>query len=76
MIFSGFRHTIVSQPRAVCEGISSMSQSGFYQAFPKLASLELRTIAVAPGSGSAVPADRYAFLELSCDERGCDFAAG
>ncbi len=49
-----------------------MALSGFYQAFPKLAASELRTITVAPSSGVAVPADRYAFLELYCDERGCD----
>ena len=49
-----------------------MSLSAFYQAFPKLAASELRTITVAPSSGLAVPADRYAFLELYCDERGCD----
>lgn len=49
-----------------------MSLSGFCQAFPKLAASELRTITVAPGSGSTVPADRYAFLELYCDEPGCD----
>jgi hypothetical protein len=49
-----------------------MALSGFYQAFPKLAASELRTITVTPSSGLAVPADRYAFLELYCDERGCD----
>ena len=49
-----------------------MALSAFYQAFPKLAASELRTITVAPGSGSTVPAGRYAFLELYCDERGCD----
>lgn len=49
-----------------------MPLSDFYQAFPTLAASELRTITVPPGSGSPLPADRYAFLELYCDDQGCD----
>ncbi len=72
MVCSGSGGAIAPQHRAVSEGISSMSLSDFYRAFPKLAASELCTIAVAPNSDSTVPADRYAFLELYCDERGCD----
>lgn len=49
-----------------------MSLSNFYQAFPKLAASELRTLTVASGSGLAVPADRYVCHELYCGDRGCD----
>ena len=44
----------------------------FFQAFPKLAASELRTTMVSAGSDLPVPADRYVFLELYCEDRGCD----
>ena len=49
-----------------------MPMRDFFWAFPKLAASELRTLTVAGGSASPLPADRYAFVEHYCDERGCD----
>lgn len=44
----------------------------FFQAFPTLTASELRTITVSEGADLPVPADCYAFLELYCEDRGCD----
>jgi hypothetical protein len=40
--------------------------------FPKVAERETRTITVMPGSYTGLPAGDYGFLEMYCDERGCD----
>ena len=46
--------------------------SDFFHAFPKLADSELRNFIVPPGTDSSLPADRYAFIELYCNDKGCD----
>jgi hypothetical protein len=49
-----------------------MPLSDFFHAFPKLAGSELRNFTVPPGADSSLPADRYAFIELYCNDKGCD----
>lgn len=44
----------------------------FHDHFPELADRETRSIKVMPDSGTGLPADEYGFLEMYCDERGCD----
>ncbi|MBM4023803.1 MAG: hypothetical protein FJ280_00120 [Planctomycetes bacterium] len=40
--------------------------------FPEVAKQETRSITVFPGSGSRLPPNDYGFLEMYCDEPGCD----
>jgi len=44
----------------------------FRNYFPEVADRETRSIAVLPGSGGGLPEGEYGFVELYCDERGCD----
>jgi hypothetical protein len=48
----------------------------FHSLLPELAQREVRCLRVAPSggaaSGSALPADEYAFLEFYCDDLDCD----
>lgn len=44
----------------------------FHDYFPEIAERETRSITVLPGSGIPLPAGGYAFLEMFCDEPGCD----
>jgi len=44
----------------------------FHEYFPEVAERETRTITVMPGSDTGLPAGDYGFLEMYCDERGCD----
>lgn len=46
--------------------------SDFYRAFPKLADSELRSATIVPAYGWSLPGGQYAFMELYCNERGCD----
>jgi hypothetical protein len=43
-----------------------------YVYFPEVAGRETRSITIPPGSGFDLPPDDYGFLELYCNERGCD----
>ncbi len=49
-----------------------MPFTAFDRYFPEVARAETRTITVLPGSPLGVPAGDYAFLEMYCDEPGCD----
>jgi len=44
----------------------------FREYFPEMADRETRSITVPPGSQVGLPAGNYGFLEMYCDERGCD----
>ncbi|MDI6741010.1 MAG: hypothetical protein QME74_11700 [Candidatus Edwardsbacteria bacterium] len=44
----------------------------FHDFFPELAERETRSITILPGSEFGLPADDYGFLEMYCDEPGCD----
>jgi hypothetical protein len=44
----------------------------FHDYFPEVADRETRSITVMSGSGTGLPADDYAFLEMYCDEEKCD----
>jgi len=44
----------------------------FWEYFPEVAKRETRSITVPPGSPLGLPPDDYGFLELYCDEPGCD----
>jgi hypothetical protein len=44
----------------------------FAQHFPEVARQETRTITVLPGSDLGVPPGEYGFVEIFCDEPGCD----
>ena len=49
-----------------------MPMSDFFQMFPKLTGSELRNMTVPAGARPPLPADRYVFGELYCDDEGCD----
>lgn len=44
----------------------------FYNYFPEIAERETRSIDVLPGARSDLPVGSYGFIEMYCDERGCD----
>ena len=44
----------------------------FSEYFPDVAERETRSITVPPGSRVGLPIGDYGFLEMYCDERGCD----
>lgn len=44
----------------------------FHELFPDVAARETRSVRVFPNSGLGLPAGEYGFLEMYCDERGCD----
>jgi hypothetical protein len=44
----------------------------FHNYFPELAKRETRSITILPGSDLGLPAGEYGFLEMYCDEPGCD----
>jgi len=44
----------------------------FHDFFPEVAERETRSITVLPHAKIALPAGSYGFLEMFCDERGCD----
>jgi len=44
----------------------------FHSRFPEIAERETRTIKVLPWSKADLPWGEYAFLEMFCDEQGCD----
>jgi hypothetical protein len=50
-----------------------MSYVSFYGFFPEIAKRETRSVTILPGSNTAVPAGEYGFVEMFCDEKGCDF---
>lgn len=49
-----------------------MSYVLFHDYFPELAHQETRSITVTPDADIGLPAGDYGFLEMYCDERGCD----
>jgi len=49
-----------------------MPYAMFREHFPEVADRETRSIAVPPGSDVGLPPGEYGFLEMYCDERGCD----
>jgi hypothetical protein len=44
----------------------------FHNLFPEVAEEETRTVIVFEESGSGLPAGHYSFLEMFCNEEGCD----
>ena len=44
----------------------------FHDLCPAVAERETRTLTILPGSNTRLPAGHYAFLEMFCDEPGCD----
>ena len=44
----------------------------FHNLFPETAERETRTITVLPNSNLGLPSAHYGFLEMFCDESGCD----
>lgn len=44
----------------------------FHDHFPEIDERETRTITVLPGSNLGMPAGEYSFLEMFCDDVGCD----
>jgi len=49
-----------------------MAYTLFHNCFPEVAERETRSIAVPPGSDLGLPTGEYGFIEMYCDERGCD----
>ncbi len=49
-----------------------MSYSLFYKYFPEIAEQETRTVTVFDHSEFNLPPAHYSFLEMYCDEPGCD----
>ncbi len=49
-----------------------MPYAPFHSRFPAVAKRETRTITVFPKSDVGLPPGDYAFLEMFCDEHGCD----
>jgi len=49
-----------------------MPYAFFHSRFPTVARRETRTITVFPKSEVGLPAGDYGFLEMFCDEHGCD----
>jgi hypothetical protein len=49
-----------------------MPYSLFYSRFPEIAERETRTVTLFDHSGFNLPPARYSFLEMFCDEPGCD----
>jgi hypothetical protein len=44
----------------------------FHEYFPEIAERETRSITIPKRLSSGIPAGEYGFLEMYCDERGCD----
>ena len=44
----------------------------FYELFPEMAKRETRSLTVLPGKRGEIPAGHYGFLDMYCDEPGCD----
>ncbi len=44
----------------------------FHDLFPEIAERETRTITVLPGQPSELPTGEYGFVEMYCNEPGCD----
>jgi hypothetical protein len=44
----------------------------FYNYFPEVAKGETHSITISPASEFGLPPDDYGFLEMYCDEPGCD----
>lgn len=44
----------------------------FHQHFPEIAEKETRTLTLLPSFKPGLPWGKYAFLEMYCDEQGCD----
>jgi hypothetical protein len=49
-----------------------MPYAPFHEYFPEVARRETRTITVFPDSEPGLPAADYGFVEMFCDEPGCD----
>jgi hypothetical protein len=49
-----------------------MAYRPFQEVFPAVAEQETRTLTILPGARSSLPVGDYGFLEMFCDERGCD----
>ena len=44
----------------------------FHDVFPAVAEQETRTLTILPGARTSLPVGDYGFLEMFCDEPGCD----
>lgn len=44
----------------------------FHTRFPVIAEREVRTLTILPGGDSEIPVGRYGFVDMYCDEPGCD----
>ena len=44
----------------------------FHELFPELAKRETRSVSFLPGEGGGLPAGGYGFVEMYCNEPGCD----
>jgi hypothetical protein len=44
----------------------------FHDLCPEVAERETRTLTILPGSNTGLPTGHYSFLEMFCDEPGCD----
>ena len=44
----------------------------FYEFFPEVAKRETRTVTVLPESNMGVPPGEYGFVEMFCNDKGCD----
>ncbi len=49
-----------------------MPYSLFHSYFPEIAELETRTVTVLDNASFKLPVAEYSFLEMFCDEPGCD----
>ncbi len=49
-----------------------MPYAAFHSSFPEVAQRETRTITLLDDSRFGLPLDQYTFLEMFCDEPGCD----
>ena len=49
-----------------------MPFAAFHDYFPEVAHRETRSITIPPGSNLGLPPGDYGFLEMYCDEPGCD----
>jgi hypothetical protein len=75
MTSNGLRQTQTARSSswALCQSREiKMPYSLFHSRFPKVAERETRTVTVINSADFNLPPARYSFLEMFCDEPGCD----
>lgn len=66
------KHTLSRSPQIHFIIGSEIMLVPFHEHFPEVAKAETRSVTILKGSPSGLPPDEYAFLELYCNDPGCD----